>query len=116
MLNVQPQAFDTKLADLSSTDSLNQDSNDTALSKTTDASLDKTRSRQEKVTQSTKSSAGAFNHVFKVIPTNNTTDRVYDKKFYCLFCKSAQSKLPRHLINKHRGEKEVQLYMQEKDT
>ena len=116
MLNVQPQAFDTKLADLSSTDSVNQDSNDTALSKTTDASLDKTRSRQEKVTQSTKLSAGAFNHLFKVIPTNNTTDRVYDKKFYCLFCKSAQSKLPRHLTNKHRDEKEVQLYMQEKDT
>ena len=116
MLNVQPQAFDTKLADLSSTDSVNYDSNDTALSKTTDASLVKTKSHQEKVTQLTKSSAGAFNHLFTVIPTNNTTDRVYDKKFYCLFCRSAQSKLPPHLTNKHCDEKEVQLYMQEKDT
>ena len=92
------------------------DANDTALSKTTDASLLLSKSRQEKVAQSTKSSAGAFNHLFTVIPTNNTTDRVYDKKFYCLFCRSAQSKLSCHLTNKHCDEKEVQLYMQEKDT
>ena len=100
--------------ELPTTDSVNYD--DTALSKTTDGSLVKTKSHQEKVTQLTKSSAGAFNHLFTVIPTNNTTDRVYDKKFYFLFCRSTQSKLPRHLTNKHCGEKEVQWYMQEKDT
>ena len=68
MLNVQLQAFDTKLADLSSTDSVNHNSYDTALSKTTDASLVKTKSLKEKVAQSTKSAVGAFNHLFTVIP------------------------------------------------
>lgn len=53
---------------------------------------------------------------YTVMPTSNTAFRVYDKKFYCLYCNVPQSKLPRHLINKHADEKEVQLYVQKKKT
>lgn len=52
---------------------------------------------------------------YTVMSTNNNSSRVYDKKFYCLYCDKAQSKLPRHLRTHHSNEKEVQMYMAEKD-
>jgi len=43
-----------------------------------------------------------------VVQTNNDgVTRRYDKKQYCLFCGSKQSRLIRHLVNQHGTEKEV---------
>ena len=35
-------------------------------------------------------------------------ERKYDKKYYCLYCKIPQLKLPRHISAKHKDEVEVQ--------
>ena len=48
-----------------------------------------------------------------VQPTNNIQCRKYDKKFYCLYCEEARSKLPDHLIARHKDEDDVAKYMSE---
>lgn len=48
--------------------------------------------------------------------TNSASNRVYDKKYYCMFCDNTYSKLPRHLVSQHQNEKEVIAYIQAKDA
>ncbi len=49
-----------------------------------------------------------------IVPvTNNKGGRQWDKKHYCLFCSSSQSKLPRHFQEQHMEEREVIDYMRE---
>ncbi len=42
-----------------------------------------------------------------VTTTHNSTGRKWDKKFYCYFCSTLQSKLPRHLRAQHADREEV---------
>lgn len=46
-----------------------------------------------------------------VAGTNNNNGRRYDKKQCCLFCHKVFSKLPRHFMQMHKNEAEVQRFM-----
>lgn len=51
----------------------------------------------------------------EVMQTDNSLGRKYDKKFFCPYCEIPQAKLPRHLITKHKDEREVIALESEKD-
>ena len=67
---------------------------------------DKEENSVQKPTVSTSSNITDTD--IKVLQTNNEDGvRKYDKKQYCLYCGLAQSRLIRHLQNKHSNEREV---------
>ena len=51
----------------------------------------------------------------EVIATSNDDGRKYDKQRYCYFCKKPQLKIARHLRTVHKGEEEVENYINETD-
>jgi hypothetical protein len=51
--------------------------------------------------------AAKMNEGCRIMATNNTNGRKWDKKHACLYCKKLFSKLPRHLEATHANEKEV---------
>lgn len=42
-----------------------------------------------------------------VMQTNNKNQRIWDKRFYCLYCKKPQAKIARHLKSQHSNELDV---------
>lgn len=49
-----------------------------------------------------------------VLQTNSSSgSRVYDKRYYCPYCRKPQAKLPRHLLTVHATENEVIKYRDE---
>lgn len=50
-----------------------------------------------------------------VAQTNNQSRRIYDKKYFCIFCGNLYCKLTRHLVNIHSNEKEVMAYRMASD-
>lgn len=43
------------------------------------------------------------------LPLSFRKNKIYDKKYKCLYCNGMQSKLARHLQRKHAEEEEVRL-------
>jgi len=38
---------------------------------------------------------------------DNGGSRVYDKRYYCPYCRTTQAKLPRHILTVHANETEA---------
>ncbi|XP_063223326.1 uncharacterized protein LOC134531559 [Bacillus rossius redtenbacheri] len=65
----------------------------------------------EQVEYSTEQSYSTSAGVATLSLLSTTAKRVWDKKFFCTFCKTWQAKLPRHLERKHANEMEVAQFL-----